>query len=352
MNAAAGKPYRIVQWATGQIGRHALQKVILDPNLELVGLYVFSESKEGKDAGEICGLPPTGIKATRNIEDIVALKPDCLLYMQEGVDYDDICRLLEAGINIVTTRAEFHFAPAMPAGIRDRIEVACRKGQSSIHATGASPGFITEAIPMVLASIQNRIDRIIIEEFVNMVDGCSPFMLFETMGYGKPPASFDENRLGMVHNGFRQSLELLGAVLGMPLETIVPSAETACATKPIEVPGEGGGTIQPGTLAAERVTLDGMYRGKPLVTLRANWYCSRDIDQDWPLRDVGWRVRVEGDCPLDVSIQFTIDQDRMFETLPGTIANRPLNAIASVCAGPPGILSTLDLPHIVPMSGR
>lgn len=348
MAAPSGRKLRVVQWATGQIGRHAMRKVIEHPGLDLVGVYVFSESKAGLDAGEICGLPPTGIMATRKVDDIIALAPDCVLYMQEGVDLDVICRLLEAGINIVTTRAEFHYAPSIDPATRERVEAACRKGGSSIHATGASPGFITEAMPLVLASVQRKIDRIVIEEFVNMVDGCSPFMLFETMGYGKPPASFDAHRLGMVHNGFRQSLELLGAALGKPIETIEASAETACATVPILVPGEGGGIIEPGTLAAERVTLDAMHDGKPFITMRANWYCSRDIDANWPLREVGWRVQVEGDCPLDVTIHFPIAKDKMFETLPGSIAHRPVNAIAAVCAGEPGILSTLDLPHIIP----
>jgi 4-hydroxy-tetrahydrodipicolinate reductase len=213
-NAGTDRKLRVVQWATGYVGAHTLKKVIEHPNLELVGLYVFSESKEGKDAGELVGLPPTGIKATRSIDEIIALKPDCVLYMQEGVNYDDVCRLLESGANVVTTRAEFHYGAKLDPAIRERVEAACRKGSSSIHATGSSPGFITEALPIVLTSIQQRVDAIEINEYANMVDGCSPFMLFETMGYGKPPATFDENRLGMVHNGFRQSVLLLGDALG------------------------------------------------------------------------------------------------------------------------------------------
>ncbi|MCB2073120.1 MAG: dihydrodipicolinate reductase [Novosphingobium sp.] len=345
--AGDGRRLRVVQWATGYVGTHTLKKVIEHPGLDLVGLYVFSESKEGKDAGELCGLPPTGVKATRDIEEIVALKPDCVLYMQEGIDFDDICRLLESGANVVTTRAEFHYGAKLDPEIRAKVEEACRKGNSSIHATGSSPGFITEAIPIVLTSIQRRVDSITIDEFANMVDGCSPFMLFETMGYGKPPSTFDENRLGMVHNGFRQSLELLGDALGKPIEEIVASAETACASKPIEVPGEGGGTIAPGTLAAERVTLRAMHKGEPYITFRANWYCSKDIDADWPLRDVGWRVQVAGDCPLDVEIHFPIAKEDMAATLAGYTAHRPVNAIRAVVEAPAGMVSAMDLPQIV-----
>jgi 4-hydroxy-tetrahydrodipicolinate reductase len=345
--AQAGRRLRVVQWATGYVGMHTLRKVIEHPGLELVGLYVFSEAKEGKDAGELCGLAATGVEATRSIDDIIALKPDCVLYMQEGIDFDDVCRLLEAGINVVTTRAEFHYGAKLPPEIRARVEAACAKGKSSIHATGSSPGFITEALPIVLASIQRRVDSIVIDEFANMVDGCSPFMLFETMGYGKPPATFDATRLGMVHNGFRQSLELLGDALGKPIEAIEASAETACAKRPIEVPGEGGGTIQPGTLAAERVTLKAMHKGKPFITFRANWYCSKDIDADWPLRDVGWRVQVDGDCPLDVEIHFPIPKEKMAEVLGGYTSHRPVNAIRAVVEAPPGMVSIIDLPQVL-----
>lgn len=342
---------RVVQWATGYVGTHTLKKVIQHPNLELVGLYVFSENKEGKDAGELCGLPPVGVRATRSIDDVIALEPDCVLYMQEGVNYDDICRLLESGANIVTTRAEFHYGAKLEPAIRARVEEACRRGNSSIHATGSSPGFITEALPIVLTSIQQRVDSILIDEFANMVDGCSPFMLFETMGYGKPPSTFDTNRLEMVRNGFRQSLLLLGDALGKPIDDIVAKAETAVATKPIEVPGEGGGTIEPGTLAAERVTLSAMHDGKPFITFRANWYCSMDIDADWPLREVGWRVQVAGDTPMNVDIHFPIPKEKMAETLAGYTSHRPINAIRAVCAAPPGMVSTVDLPQIIANGG-
>ena len=93
-------PYRVVQWATGNIGLRSLQAVIEHPELDLVGLFVYSEGKEGKDAGELCGLAPTGVKATRNADEIVSLRPDCVLYMGDRADIDVICRLLESGANV------------------------------------------------------------------------------------------------------------------------------------------------------------------------------------------------------------------------------------------------------------
>ncbi|MDH4041034.1 MAG: dihydrodipicolinate reductase, partial [Gammaproteobacteria bacterium] len=188
--------YRVVQWATGKVGRKSLRAIIEHPSLELVGLYVHSGAKEGRDAGELCGLGPVGIPATRSVDDIIALKPDCVLYMQDGYNLEDISRVLEAGINIVTTRGEFFYPAKMDAGIRQRTEAACHRGGSSIHATGSSPGFITEAIPLALTSVARRLDCLTIDEFANIPQSCSPEMIFDVMGYGRPPGTgFDPNLL-------------------------------------------------------------------------------------------------------------------------------------------------------------
>src|ERR1700754_1820658 len=143
-------PYKVVQWATGNIGMRSLRSVIEHPKLELVGLYVHAREKAGRDAGELCGLAPVGVKATNSIDDVIALRPDCVLYMQQGANIDDLCRLLVSGVNVVTTRVEFHDPLTLDPGIRQRLEEACKTGGTSLHSTGASPGFITEALPIVL----------------------------------------------------------------------------------------------------------------------------------------------------------------------------------------------------------
>ena len=146
-------PYRVVQWATGNIGMCSLRAVIEHPNMELVGVYVYSEAKKGRDAGELCGLPPTGVIATGDIEDILALKPDCVLYMADRAEIDVLCRLLESGCNVVATRSEFHGPGGLNPADRELIETACRRGGTSIHSTGSTPGFSSEALPFLLLSM-------------------------------------------------------------------------------------------------------------------------------------------------------------------------------------------------------
>src|SRR4051812_27239345 len=132
--------YRVVQWATGNIGTRSLRAVIEHPDLELVGVYVHSPEKAGRDAGDLCGTAATGVTATNDIDDVIALHADCVLYMPQQCDFEEVCRLLKSGANIVTTRGEFHHPLSLGVEVRGRVEVACDRGGTSIHSTGSSPG--------------------------------------------------------------------------------------------------------------------------------------------------------------------------------------------------------------------
>ena len=181
--------YRVVQWGAGNVGSRAMRAVIEHPNMTLVGLKEIGE-KVGRDAGELCGLGPIGIIATDSIDEVIALKPDCVLYMQQGTNFDDICKLLASGANIVTTVHYFNNPAWLDPAVRERVEEACRRGGTSIHGSGSSPGFITEAVPFVLTSIMRRLDCLTINEFADMSQYPHPFMLFDIMSYGTPPDKF------------------------------------------------------------------------------------------------------------------------------------------------------------------
>ena len=40
---------RVIQWATGTVGQHAVAAVTRHPGLELVGALVYSDTKAGRD---------------------------------------------------------------------------------------------------------------------------------------------------------------------------------------------------------------------------------------------------------------------------------------------------------------
>src|ERR1700710_2110199 len=120
---------RVIQWATGTVGIHAVPAIASHPDLDLTGLWVHSDDKAGRDAGEICGGDPVGVIATQDADALIASDADCVCYpansdlRPDGV-VDDICRMLAAGKNVVNTS----FVPLLSpkaAGFYDRLQAAC-----------------------------------------------------------------------------------------------------------------------------------------------------------------------------------------------------------------------------------
>lgn len=339
-------PLRVVQWATGNIGLRALREVIRHPALELVGVLVYDPGKDGVDAGVLCGEGEVGVPATTDRTAIPALGADCVLYMPRSLDLADVVALLESGTNVVTTRGEL-FDGGYQLGQERRAQVlaACSRGGSSIYATGSSPGFITDALPFALLSMQRRVDSVEIEEYANLSRRDSPHLLFELMGFGRPPDSFDSVRSSYLLAEFGPPLAALADAAARPVDEWTCTGEVAVTRRDASI---RAGELAAGSIAAQRTTIVGRSGGDGVVRFRPTWYCSTDLHPEWDLRPTGWRIRVRGDAPFDVELPFPIALDDLGASTPGYTANRPVNAIPYVCGAPPGILSTADLPPVTP----
>src|SRR5689334_21064747 len=125
--------YRVIQWATGNVGRAAIEGVITHPDLELVGCKVFSEAKDGRDAGELAGVAPVGVVATQDRDAILAMDADCVVYAPMLADKQDVLALLASGKNLVTPVGWVY--PFASRDVAD-LEGACRQAGVTLHGTG------------------------------------------------------------------------------------------------------------------------------------------------------------------------------------------------------------------------
>ncbi len=341
--------YRVIQWATGNVGRAAVEAVASHPELELVGCWVHSEDKLGRDVGELCGLPALGVRATNDVDALLALGADCVVYTPLLADREEVIRLLEAGLDVVTPLDWFY--PFGSAGVAE-VEAACRRGGATLHGTGIHPGGITERFPLMVSALSRDIRHVRAEEFSDIRTYDAPFVVQEVMLFGKPPEQAAKSpMLTLLGNGFGQSLEMVAAALGMDIDPERRTQhEMAVATAPIECPI---GRIEPGTVAAQRFTWQATVRGEPVVTARVNWLMGEaDLEPAWSFGPEGERFEVEvtGDPPVKIVFHGLHPPDVASGLLrnPGIVAtaNHLVSALPAVCAAEPGIRTYLDLPLV------
>lgn len=338
--------YRVVQWATGNIGSRALREIIRHPDLDLVGVLVYDEAKDGVDAGELCGEPATGVLATTDRDKVLALDADCVVHMPRLPDVDNVVALLESGKNVVSTRAEFFgHGEKLDAAELARVRDACQRGQSSIFATGSSPGFNTDSLPFALLSMQRRVQHIEVNEYANLSRRDSSALLFEIMGFGRPMGAADAGRAMHLLGEFKPALSLLASAAGLPVDDWSAYGELAAVRRTTTI---AAGTLGEGTVGGQRNVLVGSVSGVEVMRFAFTWFCTDDLDQDWDLLPTGWRIRVRGDAPMDVDVTFPVELEDFAAVMPALTAIRPVNAIPHVCAAAPGWLTVADLPPLTP----
>ena len=134
-------PYRVIQWATGSVGRESLRAILIHPELELAGVLVYSAEKCGRDAGELCGAPHVGIAATDDADAILASDADCVMYAPRHADVDEVCAILRSGKNVAATPFLFHRKVELTTRIRRPGRGRMPGGRELSARDGDPPGF-------------------------------------------------------------------------------------------------------------------------------------------------------------------------------------------------------------------
>ena len=342
-------PYRVVQWTTGNVGKSAVQAIAANPTLELVGCYAWSPEKVGRDAGELSGIGPLGVPATDDVDALLALQPDCVVYNPMWLDVGELERILSAGVNVVATAA-FITGHNLGAG-RDRIVAACERGQSTIFGTGISPGF-AELLAVVSATICDRVDKITVDEAADTTFYDSPATEIP-VGFGKP---IDHPELqSMTAQGtavFGEAVRMVADALGVELDDVRCQAEYAQTTADLDL---GSWTIPSGCVAGVAASWQGVVADNVVVELNVRWRKGQTLDPDWKIDQDGWVIRIDGRPTVTANISFLPPPDFEAETIADFMvlghimtAAPPINAIPAVVAAAPGIATYNDLPLVLP----
>lgn len=333
---------KVIQWATGAIGKTCLRQIIDHPDLELAGLFVYSKHKVGKDAGEIARRGETGIIATDSVDEIVATQADVVLHLplnpSESYDEHDeiIKRLLRSGKSVITTIA--HTYPLAEGGDYAKgFEDACREGNSVLFGTGINPGFIGERLSVLLTSVCTQVDSVEVTEIYDCSDVLSPGFIFDLMGVGK---SVEEIAGGpRVQKVFRHIFgEVVGFVanaMQVEFDEVVADHEFGVADRDITLPV---GVVKAGGVVNFRWRFRGMRDGKPFFTIQMLWLLDRSMP-GWD-RDDGWEIEIKGAPGLKARIDL-IEPEGMpdrSKAMQYCVAGPVIRAIPEVVRSKPGIL--------------
>ncbi len=331
------------------MGKTCLRSIIDHPNLELVGLYVHDERKAGLDAGEIARRPLTGVRATRFIEDIIAIDADVVLHcplLQFPYDAHDrdVCRLLESGKNVISINNYFH-PKSLGVDYAARLEESCMRGSSTLAGTGINPGIIAERFAVVASGLILELDSIACREVYDCIDMPNPDYVFGIMGMGSSPAQIDlvDGPLaGMFTDMFRQCVGALAARLEIPLTAIEPAHQVVAA--PHDIRGRAG-TIKAGTVAATRWQVHGLVDGRPVITHSVSWVMGRSVPGYEQFRH--WHLELRGKPGLDIHIDLIEPENTGVKTtaVQYGVAATVTQAIAHVVAAPPGLWELPSAPH-------
>ena len=339
---------RIVQWTTGNVGQRSVRAVVAHPDLELVGCYAWSPDKVGRDVGELCGIDPVGITATDDVDALLALRPDVVVYNPMWPDVDDLVRILQAGVNVVSTAA-FINGRAYGEG-RDRIAAACEAGGVSIFGSGINPGF-AEQLTIVTAGVCDRIDKVTINESADTTLYDSPPTEIPA-GFSRP---IDDPELpAMTEKGtavFGECVALVADALGIELDEIVCEAEYAQTTEDLVM---DSWTIEAGCVAGIAASWQGRVGGRTIVELNVKWIKGQTLDPPWQVEE-GYVIQVDGRPTVTTRLGFLPPPDfeattfADFMVLGMIMTSMPaINAIPRVVAAPPGIVTYTDLPMPLP----
>ena len=328
-------PMRVVQWTTGKTGRAAVRALVDHSTLELVGCYAWSADKVGRDVGELCRIDPIGVTATDDIEALLALGPNCVVYTPYRPNIDHVVRILESGCNVVTSMYQLT-GRGYGDEAYDRIIAAAERGNASLYASGTYPGYVG-MVALATTAVSSQIERITMLESVDL-RGYENEPMYRAMGIDREPTDPEAATLiEQACGSFRDQVAVMAHALALNLDEIRFHADFAVADTDTDF---GFMTVGKGRVAAIRGTISGWASGRPRIECRSVWKLGEQTTPDWPIEH-GYLIEVEGTPSYRVHIEPGARWSGSIST-----ALPIVNAIPAVCMAPSGIVNHGELPLV------
>lgn len=345
---------RVVQFSTGNVGQHSLRALIGRPDIELVGVHAASAEKVGRDAAELCGLAdPTGVIATDDIDALIALKPDCVVYTALGETrpmeaLEQMSRFLSAGINVVGTSMVWLVTPRQADDwLRGPLEEACAKGNSSLYVNGIDPGYSGDTAVLAALSLATRAESVTVREVFDYGNYDDYEYTGTAMGFGSKPGDDPAMAFlpGVITTMFGGLVRSIAAHLCVDLDDVTERFEPWYTDQRIECKMM---TVEPGGMAGVRFAAEGLRGGAPVITVEHTTRLTPAAAPDWEYPPDGHsgvhKVIIEGEPRVEINTLLSHPVLDVTEAGCVSTAARVVNVIDWVCRAPAGLISMEEIP--------
>ncbi len=337
--------YRAIQWATGAMGGSVLRGLIDHPSVELAGVYVYSENKRGRDAGDLVSRSPTGVLATNSLEEIVALDADVVIHCGRlippyGSHDKEIISLLVSGKNVISING-YSNPGYWDKAQRRTLEEACLKGGSTLTSGGLNPGYAGEQMAVVASGVCQELDHVTVEESVDASAVRDPVYAFDTLGFGADPNEVDPNNpswgpASVLNGMYGEVLAAMADHLKLSIDRLETAHKLYAASDDLEV---AAGTIPEGRVSHTNWRWYGYCNGVRKLTMSIHWYMeTTHLDNpDPPL----WRIKIEGKPGVEFSVDLKRrpgETERISKEMQA-VAGAVVNSIPAVCDAKPGLMT-------------
>jgi len=342
---------------TGRTGREALRAILRDPRLELAALVVTTPEKVGRDAGELCGLPPVGVEATLGLDAALDLGLDCFSYGgsvigREAEACAEIARFLERGVDVVTfALASMVYPPMAPPDLAAPIAEACAAGGASFYASGMEPGWASFSVPYTLLAVAGEVEAYREEQHALDMATAYPVKeaVFGSMGFGQPDGTIPPRFVdGVCATWWIPNLHVVADALGTAIESSEFRWETHATPEDLET---ALGPVEAGTVGATFWELEGIAADgtRIYVDYVARVTRAAPVPEHWPqpslgIESGGITYRIDGRPSFKVDVQAVQRPGDDHGAPLAMTALHAVNAIPAVTRAAAGHVTPLDLP--------
>jgi hypothetical protein len=336
--------YKVIQWATGGVGTEALRQVIKAHELELVGVFVYTDEKNGRDAGELAGVAPVGVLATTDRQEILALDADVVLHMPLGASMEaldeDVVALLRSGKNVIST-AGYYDPSARGEAVLRRLTEACEAGNATLHGSGIAPGFVFDRLAPMITGVCSEVKHVRMVEYASCDHVPSAGLIHEAMGMGHPVDKITMQWPFWSYFGgyYSEVIANVARGLSVTLDEVTTGLDVEPATRDLSIMS---GNIAEGTVAGTHHWISGSRDGKEFLRIELFWFVENGLP-GFPVPDynASWNVEIEGYPSSRVRFDLlpSLDPDiPAYDPIYPATAATPIRTIPEVCRAASGIL--------------